>query len=996
MDADWINTMMARRVLEHWADARPAWLWSGDGSQMLWRNPAARCFAHNYKRTGTRPNPEAVPIKGQITRLLRLGSTGRNSLSRIQFLVGQKPVSATCVYTPLTGADGQPMMLIVGADPIAGESLNEAQPDALTLSLLPANSQYLLINEDGQVASGSDDALERYRPLVEGQGLPAFDSNGTARLDAGDAATLLRRFRASPGDALLVLFEPDRTPHSAPEPANGSAPGEDDLLPSQPAIDLAEEDEPAFLAEEPAEPDAVPPESGRWSQADAELAESWSEAVPEPAAEEPVGKEPDVDDGDRRSLTALFDRLVGDEQLFTPLTAADDEVPQGARVIEQPMQEPSAVEPVEEAVAIETIVEAEAEAEEAAAEPEEDVAGPVDVPRSSGTLYRIIGRRFVPDEAGEALVPAAMGAAEEDFAAEIDDVSVAEDDVGKQPVADEPDEAFEDEPVAEEIAQDLLDDMGEGEQPPTDSDSVERISRYNFDELSRILNDRIGNGDSQRRDAAGETDRQTAGDKALVTLGGETFVLNRLPLGLLVFRDQQVLFANRALVDLVGYDSIDNLRAAGLAAIFPAADSAGSGPLNHLVRRDGTLAQVNARLQSISWQGRSALMLSASAAEPSMGHEVAVRSFAEILADVSEEGFIGADRAGTVTDVSGHATILFGMPQSEIVGRAVSSLVVREDVSALRDFLEKPARFAETARPGIALSTQNNACEILLFAQGQAGIVTGYFGFVRRRVQQGYVPAAISAPPPPPTKPEDRLEPGLLTRISRGIRRPLNTIVGFADMLGAAQPEDLDEARRKEYARDIRRAGQEVALLVDELDDFARLKEGRYAAQHDDRDLSVLLEISMARLRALANDRRVLVRSAISERLPRIKADLPSLSQALLNLIASAIDHTPAGGQVVVSANWLEEGGIAIHVRDGAELDSDLSERFVVFRDGIGKDGEPRQPVRSSLGLSLTRALLAINSATLSVEPTAAMGTLFIIALPADLIVEDAGAKGRV
>jgi NAD(P)-dependent dehydrogenase (short-subunit alcohol dehydrogenase family) len=70
------------------------------------------------------------------------------------------------------------------------------------------------------------------------------------------------------------------------------------------------------------------------------------------------------------------------------------------------------------------------------------------------------------------------------------------------------------------------------------------------------------------------------------------------------------------------------LREAGLAAVFPAGgpDGQGAGPVNHLVQRDGTLVPVTARLQSMSWQGRPALMLSASATEVRTGHEAAVRA----------------------------------------------------------------------------------------------------------------------------------------------------------------------------------------------------------------------------------------------------------------------------------------------------------------------------------------------------------------------------------
>ena len=131
----------------------------------------------------------------------------------------------------------------------------------------------------------------------------------------------------------------------------------------------------------------------------------------------------------------------------------------------------------------------------------------------------------------------------------------------------------------------------------------------------------------------------------------------------------------------------------------------------------------------------------------------------------------------------------------------------------------------------------------------------------------------------------------------------------------------------------------------------------------------------------------VLVRSSISEKLPRIRADRSSLGQALLNLLASAIDQTPIGGSVILSAQTEDDGSIAIHVRDGAQNVTDLGERFVVFRDGIDKDGEQLDPVRSSVGLALTRSLLAVNACSLSVDPTPTTGTLFSLVIPSDVII---------
>ena len=139
-------------------------------------------------------------------------------------------------------------------------------------------------------------------------------------------------------------------------------------------------------------------------------------------------------------------------------------------------------------------------------------------------------------------------------------------------------------------------------------------------------------------------------------------------------------------------------------------------------------------------------------------------------------------------------------------------------------------------------------------------------------------------------------------------------------------------------------------------------------------------------MRGQAGAARVLVRSAISERLPRVRIDRASLGQAVLNLLASAIDQTPAGGSVILSAQPNDDGSIAIHVRDSGQTNADLGERFVVFRDGIDRDGTVLSPVRSSVGLALTRSLLEVNQCALSVDPAGGTGTLFSLVIPASLV----------
>jgi signal transduction histidine kinase len=349
-----------------------------------------------------------------------------------------------------------------------------------------------------------------------------------------------------------------------------------------------------------------------------------------------------------------------------------------------------------------------------------------------------------------------------------------------------------------------------------------------------------------------------------------------------------------------------------------------------------------------------------------------VRTFAELSAEVRDEGFVTADPSGRITRLSEAGRRLLRC--EDCIGQPLTMAIHQSDLPALRLFLEQPARFAETRRPAVSLRGIAENVSVDIFAEGQAGIVSGYFGFVRRDQARH--------------KDEDQSEvdPSTLVRVSRGVRRPLNTIIGFADLIRSAAFGTIENHRYLEYARDIKTAGQEIAVLVDELDDYARLRSGNYTPRPADIDLGALLESCLLRIRGQASAARVLVRSGVSERLPRVRADRASLGQAILNLLASAIDQSPPGGTVILSAQFEDGRDIVVNIRDSGPPRADPGERFVVFRDGVGKDGESLAPVRSSVGLALTRSLVAVNACILTVTPAGAAGTLFSLTIPANLI----------
>ena len=111
-------------------------------------------------------------------------------------------------------------------------------------------------------------------------------------------------------------------------------------------------------------------------------------------------------------------------------------------------------------------------------------------------------------------------------------------------------------------------------------------------------------------------------------------ILNRLPLGLIVSRQRNVLFANQAVLDFLGYNSIDELiENGGVNTLFKPEITAETSeeqdmfkrlvvkadeqeePMTQVVRAkmaDGSTANVDVRLQSGDWQGEQALLLTMS------------------------------------------------------------------------------------------------------------------------------------------------------------------------------------------------------------------------------------------------------------------------------------------------------------------------------------------------------------------------------------------------
>ncbi len=205
----------------------------------------------------------------------------------------------------------------------------------------------------------------------------------------------------------------------------------------------------------------------------------------------------------------------------------------------------------------------------------------------------------------------------------------------------------------------------------------------------------------------------------------------------------------------------------------------------------------------------------------------------------------------------------------------------------------------------------------------------------------------------------------------------------------------LGSVRYRDYAHDIQESGRRLIGMIGDLMDLVRLQESQADKGHADESeadetdarigLNEIVTACVSNVYARAGERRVIIRCSLAQGLPAVRADRESLSQIVANLLDNSVRLTQPGGQVIVSTRPLDDGGVAVRVRDGARLDAAALKAavspFDLELETTPADGAP------SLGLPLTRALAQANGADFTIDSEAGRGTITQVVFPPDRVI---------
>ncbi|MEP7029781.1 MAG: PAS domain-containing protein [Pseudolabrys sp.] len=488
-------------------------------------------------------------------------------------------------------------------------------------------------------------------------------------------------------------------------------------------------------------------------------------------------------------------------------------------------------------------------------------------------------------------------------------------------------------------------------------------------------------------------------------------ILDRIPVGVLVYRLNNLIYANRAFLDWTGYANLEALtEAGGLDSLFidtkttdaPEKSGKNGGKTLTITTVNGKQRPVEGRLFPVAWNGESALvlMINTQAASDDLAKAVqasllqAENENLELHAilNTATDGVLVLDSAGRVLSANSSAQALFGYEVSDFTEMTFGDLFAPESRRSVLDYLDKlargaPADLLDAGREAIGRVRRGGLVPLYL-TMGRMENGEKFCAVLRditswKRTEEELINARQQAERASTAKSE------FLAKISHEIRTPLNAIIGFSEVMIEERFGAIGNERYAQYLKDIHSSGGHLISLLNDLLDLSKIEAGKLDLSFVSVNLNDLVQQCVAIMQQQANKERVIIRTSLPANLPQIVADARSVRQIMLNLLSNSIKFTGAGGQVIVSTFMTDGHEVGLRVRDtGVGMsEKELQTALEPFRQLAtsarwGSSG-------TGLGLPITKALAEANHARFSITSQVDDGTLVEVAFPATRVLAE-------
>jgi two-component system, OmpR family, phosphate regulon sensor histidine kinase PhoR len=225
----------------------------------------------------------------------------------------------------------------------------------------------------------------------------------------------------------------------------------------------------------------------------------------------------------------------------------------------------------------------------------------------------------------------------------------------------------------------------------------------------------------------------------------------------------------------------------------------------------------------------------------------------------------------------------------------------------------------------------------------------------------------------------ERVRQDFVANVSHEFKTPLTAIQGFAEtLLGGALD---DPANNRRFLGIIRNHAIRLARLTNDLLKLARIEAGKLEVEFFPVGLMELIEGCAETTLLKASRKQITLEIEVPPGLPPVRGDSGLLRDVLQNLLDNAIQYTPAGGHIHVTAE--AKGREAVITVSDTGIGIPASEKERIFERFYRVDAaRSREAGGTGLGLSIAKHIVEAHNGRLWVDSVIGTGSKFSFSIP--------------
>jgi PAS domain S-box-containing protein len=233
----------------------------------------------------------------------------------------------------------------------------------------------------------------------------------------------------------------------------------------------------------------------------------------------------------------------------------------------------------------------------------------------------------------------------------------------------------------------------------------------------------------------------------------------------------------------------------------------------------------------------------------------------------------------------------------------------------------------------------------------------------------------------------EKLKNSLFANISHEIRAPMNSIIGFSELLNIG---NLPYDKRLEYVKTIKNQGILMLKMLDDMVELTKMETGRITIRKSPCNIDLLINELLSvfnQFKIYQNKGHLEIRVKYPENRGKIVFTDPGrLQQLISNLITNSIKYTEKGW-IEIGYKLLSDQRIEFYVKDtGIGLSRDLQKKL--FGKAADEDTVSGKLEGPGLGLTIAKNLIKLMGGKIWVESELEHGSTFFFTIPYEQVPE--------